>query len=116
MKYGHTNFGGDWVWQCMPTTPTWFVFDQAGLEAGAIPADVTSDPVADGYAYKADTLADLAKQMDVPADELEKTVDLWNQFCESGEDLSFYRPNDTLTPVAAGPFYAQLCAPTFLNT
>ena len=72
--------------------------------------------MADGWAYVADTLEELAEQCGVPANELVKTVDLWNHWCEIGEDLAFYRPSDTLTPVAQGPFYAIMCIPTLLNT
>ena len=54
--------------------------------------------------------------MEVPADELSKTVAQWNDFCARGEDLAFYRPADTLQPVATPPFYAMLCVPSMLNT
>ncbi|MEY8460436.1 FAD-binding protein [Eggerthellaceae bacterium 24-137] len=116
MRYGHTNFGGAWPWQAMPADGGWFIFDQAGLEAGAIPAETSTDPVADKLAYRADSLADLAAQINVPAEELEKTVTEWNRFCDEGEDFAFHRPPETLTKVAEGPFYAQFCAPTLLNT
>ena len=46
--------------------------------------------------------------MGVPAEELSETVKVWNSYCEQGKDLSFYRPADTLTPIAEPPFYAQL--------
>ena len=92
------------------------MFDQAGLEAGAIPAETTSDPVADNLAYAADTIEELAAQMNVPADELKTTVDQWNECCANGKDIFFHRPASTLTPVATPPFYAQLCIPSFLNT
>ena len=114
-RHGHMNLGGEWPHAQMPSK-AWFVFDQAGLEAGAISADFSSDPVADGLAYTADTLEELAGLMGVPADELSATVETWNGFCENGRDEAFFRPESTLTPVATPPFYAQLCAPTFLNT
>lgn len=94
----------------------WFVFDQPGLEAGAIPAGTTDDPVADKLVYSANTIEELAAQMGVPADELTTTVAQWNECCENGKDIFFHRPADTLTPVATPPFYAQLCIPAFLNT
>ena len=84
--------------------------------AGAIPADTTSDPVADKLAYSADTIEDLASQMGVPADELTATVDQWNECCANGKDVYFHRPEKTLTPISTPPFYAQLCCPSFLNT
>lgn len=116
MRYGHTNFGGAWPWQAMPADGGWFIFDADGLAAGAIPAETSADPVADKLALTADTLADLAAQINVPAEELERTVAEWNKFCAEGEDAAFHRPPETLTPVAKAPFYAQFCAPMLLNT
>ena len=113
--HAHGQFGGEWPHMTQPSK-AWFIFDQAGLEAGAISADYSTDPVADGLALSADTVEELAALIDVPADELVQTVNAWNSFCEGGVDLAFYRPADTLTPVATAPFYAQLCAPEFLNT
>lgn len=111
-RHGHTQFGGEWPHLPFPAK-SWFVFDQAGLEAGALKSD---DPVAENLAYKADTLAELAGMIDVPADELERTVEVWNRYCEQGFDEAFYRPAEFMTPVKEGPYYAQLVVPHFLNT
>ena len=116
VRYGHRNFGGEWPWFQMPAGGAWFIFDQPGLEAGAIPADDSADPVADGIAYKADTIEELAETIGVPSEELVATVAEWNTYCEDGQDKAFYRPESTLNPVATAPFYAQFCAPTILNT
>lgn len=94
----------------------WFVFDQAGLDAGACPEETSTDPVGDGWAVSADTLEELAKVIEVPEDELLKTVKQWNEFVDKGEDLAFYRPSDTLTGLNQPPYYAMLCVPALLNT
>ncbi len=114
-RHGHMQIGGEWPHLAMPRK-AWFVFDQAGFEAGAIPEGVTTDPVADKLAYAANTIDELAAQMGVPADELKTTVDQWNECCANGKDIFFHRPANTLTPVSTPPFYAQLCCPSFLNT
>ena len=114
-RHGHANLGGDWPHAQQPRK-AWFIFDQAGLEAGAISPDYSTDPVADGLAYSADTIEALAEMIDVPTDELVSTVEVWNGFCADGHDAAFFRPADTLTPISTPPFYAQLCAPAFLNT
>ena len=88
----------------------WFVFDQAGLDAGACPEETSTDPVGDGWAVSADTLEELAKVIEVPEDELLKTVKQWNEFVDKGEDLAFYRPSDTLTGLNQPPYYAMLCS------
>ena len=116
VRYGHMNFGGEWPALTMPSTGGWFIFDADGLAAGAIPQDVSTDPVADKLAYSADTVEELAEQIGVDPAELAATVDEWNHFCEEGTDEAFHRPEDTLTPVKTAPFYAQLCMPTMLNT
>lgn len=114
-RHGITQFGGNWTHLPLPEK-AWFVFDQAGLEAGAIPAEVSSDPVAEGWAVKADTIEELAAATEMPPDELVKTIGQWNEFVERGEDLAFYRPADTLIPIATPPYYAMLCVPALLNT
>lgn len=115
-RHGLMQFGGEWTRLPMPTKG-WFIFDQTALEAGAFPADRSDDPVADGYLLVADTIEELAQKCGMSAPtELVKTVDHWNALCDAGEDLAFYRPVDTLTKIETGPFYAQLCVPTMLNT
>ena len=116
-RHGVMQFGGEWNHLPMPSVG-WFVFDADALEAGAFDAEFTgsSDPVADGWLLTADTIEGLAEQMGVPAEQLAGTVEQWNEFCERGEDRAFYRPGDTLTPVATAPFYAQRCNPSLLNT
>lgn len=114
-RHGATQWGGRWIHLSLPEK-AWFVFDADGLAAGAIPEGVTKDPVADKWAFSANTLEDLASQIDVPADELAKTVNTWNGFCDTGEDLAFYRPSNHMAKVANAPFYAMLCTPTLLNT
>lgn len=122
-RHGHMNFGGEWSHLPMPAK-SWFVFDQTGYEAGAFNAGGTdpmagangADPVSDGFGYQADTLEELAAQMNVPVDEFLETVATWNEYCESGKDLSFFRPSESLTPITTPPFYACNCAPEFVNT
>lgn len=116
MRYGHTNFSGSWPWQAMPADGGWFIFDQEGLDAGAIQAETSTDPVADKLAHSANTIEELSEKIKVPADELVATIAQWNEVCEKGEDVAFHRPVDTLTPIKTAPFYAQFCAPTLLNT
>lgn len=114
-RHGITQFGGNWTHLPLPEK-AWFLFDQAGLEAGAMPVDVSADPVAEGWALKANTVEELAAATEMPVEELTKTIAQWNEFVEKGEDLAFYRPADTLTPIATPPFYAMLCVPALLNT
>lgn len=116
-RHGLMQFGGEWNHLPLPSIG-WFIFDQDGYDNGAFDFEYTksTDPVADGWLYRADTLEELAQLCEVPADQLTKTVALWNTFCDDGEDLAFFRPKSTLNKVAKAPFYAQLCNPQHLNT
>ncbi len=50
--------------------------------------------ISNGFMFKADSIADLAKQMDVDAEELQKTIDTWNNDAETtGTDSVFGREN-----------------------
>lgn len=114
-RHGHMQFGGEWPHLPMPSM-AWLIFDKDGLEAGAIPASTTTDPVKDGFAHSAESIEELAKIIEVPVDELKTTVDQWNECCANGKDIYFHRPASTLTPILNPPFYAQYCCSTFLNT
>lgn len=117
-RHGMMQFGGEWVHLPMPSK-AWFIFDSAQLNEGAFDFETTgsADPVADGWLLTANTLEELAEKCGMVADnQLARTVEVWNNFCEQGEDSAFFRPADTLTPIVEPPFYAQLCVPTMLNT
>lgn len=114
-RHGHMLFGGDYPNLPQPSKG-WLIFDQKGLESGVIADAPENDPIASGKAYKADTIEELAQLIDVPADELQTTVEQWNQCCAEGKDIFFFRPEDTLNPISTPPYYAQYCIPTFLNT
>ena len=77
-----------------PLMPCFFV-DQATLD-GMVEA---------GTAFKGATMAELAAQIDVDADNLQMTLDQWNRdITESGKDKQFDRATG-LNPIE-GPFYA----------
>ncbi len=103
--------------------PSWFVFDSregGRLPAIAMPEGDPADHLAAGTWARADTLAELAVLIGVPADALGETVARFNGFCASGTDEDFGRgddeydtffaggsgPNQALTPCDQAPFYA----------
>ncbi len=84
-----------------------------------------------GFLCKADTLADLAQQMDVDPAQLEASIARHNQFALKGEDPDFHRgekaidryygdesikPNPSLAPIVKAPFYALKVYPGDLGT
>ena len=62
--------------------------------------------VEDGSFITADTLEELAEKIGVPAENLTKTVERYNGFCDAGEDPDFGVPERFLSSVKDGPFYA----------
>lgn len=68
-----------------------------------------------GRIYKADSLADLAKQLGMPADKLEATVAEFNKMVEAKNDPKFGRKLFD-RPIVKPPFYATLRAPSIHHT
>ena len=68
-----------------------------------------------GRIYKADSLADLAKQLDMPADKLEATVAEFNKMVEAKNDPKFGRKLFD-RPIVKPPFYATPRAPSIHHT
>lgn len=68
-----------------------------------------------GRIYKADSLADLAKQLGMPADKLEATVVEFNKMVEAKNDPKFGRKLFD-RPIVKPPFYATPRAPSIHHT
>lgn len=68
-----------------------------------------------GRIYKADTLADLAKQLGMPADKLEATVAEYNKMVEAKNDPKFGRKLFD-QKIEKAPFYATPRAPSIHHT
>lgn len=70
--------------------------------------------VEEEFVYRADTIEELAEQIDVPVENLVETHDNFNDYVESGEDPDYGR---TLfgDPIVA-PFYASPRTPTVHHT
>lgn len=71
--------------------------------------------IAEGRAFKGETLEELAEQIDVPYDNLKAALDTYNEHCESQEPDEFGR---TIfgTPIDTAPFFAAPRVPTVHHT
>ncbi|WGF40627.1 FAD-dependent oxidoreductase [Lysinibacillus capsici] len=83
-----------------------------------------------GVAKSAETIEELAKQMEVPAENLVATVNRFNDFARNGHDDDFYRgdsaydnyygdptlPNPNLAEIKKAPFYALRLYPGDIGT
>lgn len=58
-----------------------------------------------GTFIKADTLDEIAKAYDLPAEALKETVERYNGYCAAGEDLDFHKDPSTLHELT-GPYFA----------
>lgn len=62
--------------------------------------------VDEGMAFKADSIAELAKQIGLDEKALTETVDHYNSMVDAGEDSDFGKAPELLVKLATGPFYA----------
>lgn len=117
--------------------PCWMVFDEGYIRryvSGANPFKKRSLPeelIERGAVLRGATVAELARQIDVPADALEQTVKRFNEFAVKGLDPDFgrgqsayndclgdpgYRPNAALGPLERPPYYATRVLPADVGT
>ncbi len=117
--------------------PCWMVFDEGYVGryvSGANPLKKRRLPeelIERGAVIRGDTISDLARQIDVPADELQHTIQRFNQFAAKGLDPDFgrgqsayndclgdpgYRPNAALGPLERAPYYATRVLPADVGT
>lgn len=124
-----------------PTVPCHMVFDarfRHNYMAGPVaPGKVQPDAalpkeyLESGFLKKAETLEQLAQQINVDATALVNTAERQNEFARNGKDLDFGRgdsshdryysdtsisPNPNLAPVVKAPFYAMEIYPGDLGT
>jgi 3-oxosteroid 1-dehydrogenase len=116
--------------------PCWMVFDDGYVRryvAGANPLKrrLPSGLIESGAVKRADTIGELAGQIDVPADALAHTVERFNRFAVKGLDPDFgrgqsayndclgdpgYRPNAAIGPLGRAPYYATKVYPADVGT
>ncbi|NLT39025.1 MAG: FAD-binding protein [Clostridiales bacterium] len=71
--------------------------------------------IAEGNGFKADSLEELAELADIPADELKKTVERYNELVAGGDDADFGKRSELLTSVDRPPYYAIKWGPMLLD-
>ncbi|BFH64290.1 flavocytochrome c [Paenibacillus azoreducens] len=64
-----------------------------------------------GFVIQGDSIEALAKEMNVPADQLKTTLDAWNNAVKNKKDAEFGRTTGMDNDLSSGPFYAIKIAP-----
>lgn len=62
--------------------------------------------IKDGKVVVAQTIEELAQKMNVPAENLRRTIDRYNELVKKGHDDDFGKRKELLTPIVKAPFYA----------
>lgn len=98
---------------------------EGNVNTGAITSDtqfvqIAEEQLAAGNKryFKADNLADLAKQINIVPNTLRYTLNRYNRFCELGEDTDFFKDPFHLhaMPQDSGPWYAVKCYMLYFGT
>lgn len=75
-----------------------------------------SKEVAKGWIIKADSIRELAEKMGRDADEVEATINRYNEAARTGNDPEYNRPAASMRPIENGPFYAVEIVPAIVVT
>ena len=109
--------------------PSYVIFDEDTRMRGPI-AETSIGKISDVYQWSSDnsteitkgwikaaqSLAELAPQINVLPDQLQMTVAQYNLQCVGGYDPDYGRRPDTLVPIARPPYYAVPIWPCLFNT
>ena len=119
----------DPVKQEYPRIPSFVIFDEVGRRRYRVGAPTRNDPdahydwstdnlqeIENGIIKKANSVAELAEQLDMSSDILEATLERWNQLCAIKTDQDFGRPPGTMMKIQRPPFYAGEVWPVVSNT
>ena len=129
--HGKVKNNGVWAPLTAPC-PLYMIFDHTLLTSGPLYdkeprsawnpmvdqydwSDSNEAELAKGWIKKADTIEDLADQINHDPAVLQDTINKWNYSCELGEDIEYGRKL-MLNPLVTAPFYAVELSPAMLNT
>lgn len=105
--------------------PLWAIMDQEAVDRNGW--DMDAEGVLDyeeGYAFKADTLEELAEmvvnkyheEVEMDPEILADTISRYNGFVENGEDEDWGREDSLVHTIEKGPYYALWATPSMHDT
>jgi len=84
-------------------TDDWFIGNYyKGKVLTTLDTDI-QEGIEQGWVFKADTIEELGKHFGL--DNVQETVDIYNKYCEDGNDPQFKTNPMYLSPIKQGPFY-----------
>ncbi len=93
----------------MATKGNWMglgVYVKRGAKMDHLQAEIDDAVAANKpFIFKADSIAELADKLGVPAEQLQQTVQAYNADCATGEDRLYGKAAEYMVPAATGPFY-----------
>lgn len=97
---------------------SYMFWDEASMEASGV--NVSHKKEYDnllerGILVKADTVEEAAAHFGINAEELQATIDRYNQYCKDGKDLEFNKRGD-LVAFTDGPYYIMKTTPAIHHT
>ena len=78
--------------------------------------DVLEAGIEMGFIFKADTIEELAKAIDIDPEVIKTTVETYNNYCANGKDEEFNKEAQYLDTIGEGPYYAVKMASYAYNT
>lgn len=118
--------------------PCWMIFDEGYVRRYVTSTNplkrnqpLPAELIESGAVRRAATITDLAREIDLPAEELAITIGRFNQFAARGLDPDFgrgqsayndclgdpgYRPNAAIGPLDTAPYYATRVLPADVGT
>jgi hypothetical protein len=129
-----------------PRIPMYVIFDESTRSAGPVSISAgrgyagrrykwsadNSEEIKKGWITKAETFAELAVKLKMKPEDLEKTMNKWNEDVKKGKDTLFHRPIEDpkkgnpaykdlvmsvwSAPIDKPPYYAMELYPCLLNT
>ena len=87
-----------------------------GIFTGEEARKEVNDRLNEGLVQKADTIEELAEKLGLPKENLQKTVDRYNEMVSKGQDSDFGKESYRLEPVNKAPYYGAIVGGRLLAT
>lgn len=74
--------------------------------------EIWEKSVETGAYVKADTIEELVEKLGLPEEETKATIARYNELCDAGNDLDFFKRPENLYPIKTPPFYGNKASGT----